>query len=142
MNSPDFANLSTFNEPGIGIANFKDLICWQKCRELRINLENLVNSFPPIEKNRLSDQIIRAARSTTNNIAEGFGRFHFKDSIRFYYISRGSISELLDHLIIAFDNGYIDQLTLQNFESQCQESAKILNGYIKFIQSKIKNSDH
>lgn len=139
MDYKEYADISAFNEPGIGISNFKDLICWQKCRELRKNLENLVESFPAIEKTRLSDQIIRAARSTTNNIAEGFGRYHFKDSIRFYYMTRGSISELLDHLQIAFDNGYIDKLTLQDFEAQCEESAKILNGYIKFIQSKITN---
>ena len=127
------------NDPteNYSIGNFKDLICWQKCRELRIQLEKMTLSFPKDEKTRLADQIIRASRSTTNNIAEGFGRFHYKDSIRFYYISRGSLSELLDHLTIAYDNGIIEKSTLLELENLSHEAARILNGYINFINSKI-----
>jgi four helix bundle protein len=131
-----FTDLNLLHEPLGKIDNFKDLICWQKCRELRIIIESLVKSFPISEKNRLSDQLVRAARSTTNNIAEGFGRYHFKDSIRFYYITRGSISEIIDHLIIALDNHYISQSDFDLLETKCHETSRILNSYIKFIQSK------
>lgn len=93
------------------------------------------------EQLRLSDQIIRAARSVSSSIAEGFARYHFTDSFRFYYISRGSISEIIDHLIVALDNGYIDQGKYETLESLSHETAKILNEYINFIPKEINSKN-
>jgi four helix bundle protein len=42
----------------------------------------------------------RAAISLTNNIAEGHGRFHYQESIRFFRHSRGSLQELIDDINI------------------------------------------
>lgn len=143
MNSkPNFeAMLDNFvHEPINDFSNsrFTELVCWQKCRELRIQLTELTKSFPKEEKNRLSDQIIRAARSTTNNIAEGFGRYHYKDSIKFYYISRGSLYELIDHLLIAQECDFLTSEENQKYESMITEATKVLNGYIQYVLSKIK----
>ena len=55
----------------------EDLNVWIKCRELKNKLTKLAREFPSEEKYRLTDQLIRASRSVTNNIAEGYGRFHF-----------------------------------------------------------------
>lgn len=55
--------------------SFEDLDVWKHCRELKKKYEQLAKSLPPEKKYRLSDQIIRSARSTTQNIAEGYGRF-------------------------------------------------------------------
>lgn len=129
-----------FNEPEnpYFTGKFTDLVCWQKCRDLRIQLKEIVENFPPSEKIRLVDQIIRASRSTTNNIAEGFGRFHYRESIKFFYISRGSLFELIDHLIIAEECNYISHEVRVALELNITESIKVLNGYINYIQSKIK----
>ncbi|MBN2703077.1 MAG: four helix bundle protein [Pontiellaceae bacterium] len=55
--------------------DFRELKCWKACRELRqFVLAQIVPVLPSSEKYRLVDQIIRAARSTTANIAEGYGR--------------------------------------------------------------------
>lgn len=134
-------NLNLLSEPANNLnpGNFTDLICWQKCRDLRIELSLLVKSFPDEEKSRLSDQIIRASRSVTNNIAEGFGRFHYKESLKFYYFSRGSIAEIQDHLMIASEEGYISSDELSQFLNKLTEFSKILNGYIGFVVSKIKS---
>ncbi|NBS53827.1 MAG: four helix bundle protein, partial [Spartobacteria bacterium] len=55
--------------------------------------------MPKEEKYRLGDQLTRASRSITANIAEGYGRFHYLDSSKFFSNARGSTYEVLDHLI-------------------------------------------
>ena len=58
---------------------FEDLQCWQACRDVRIFIANLVRSYPKEETYSIVDNMKRAARSTTQNIAEGFGRFHYRE---------------------------------------------------------------
>jgi four helix bundle protein len=77
--------------------SFEDLDVWKICRELRKKYEKLAKSLLSEEKYRLSDHLIRSSRSTTQNIAEGYGRFYFQENIQVYRISRGSLYELLDH---------------------------------------------
>lgn len=87
------------------IKSFEGLQCWQVGRELRVEISKVIKTFPKEEKLELVSQMKRASRSVTNNIAEGFGRYHYQDFIRFCRISRGSLTELSDHLIIALDEG-------------------------------------
>jgi four helix bundle protein len=70
-------------------------------------LSQLAKRLPKEEKYRLSDQIIRASRSVTANIAEGFGRFHHQENIQFCRQARGSLMELIDHLSVTLDENYI-----------------------------------
>jgi four helix bundle protein len=73
--------------------SFTDLDCWKRRRELRLKLKTIVVKLPGDEKYKLADQITRASRSITNNIAEGFGRFHYQENIQFCRTSRGSLLE-------------------------------------------------
>ncbi|NJX17548.1 four helix bundle protein, partial [Tamlana crocina] len=88
---------------------FEDLNCWKAARELRMEISDLIRKFPQSEKFELVSQMRRASRSVTLNIAEGYGRFHFKENIQFCRVSRGSLYELLDQFITAHDEGYIDE---------------------------------
>jgi len=83
------------------ISSFQDLKCWKEAVKLRIMLRTVLQLLPSDEKYRLKDQIVRASRSVTNNIAEGFGRYHYLENVQFCRQSRGSLSELEDHLLIA-----------------------------------------
>jgi len=87
---------------------FEDLEVWKKCRQLRIEVSELLKRFPDEEKYRLIDQLKRASRSITANIAEGHGRFHYLDNIKFCRNARGYLNEVLDHLICACDEIIID----------------------------------
>ena len=82
--------------------SFKDLEVWKKSRALRRELSLLVKTFPAEENYRLTDQLIRAGRSVTANIAEGYGRYHYQENIQFCRQSRGSLTEVQDHLTVAF----------------------------------------
>ena len=81
------------------------------------------------------DQLIRAARSVTANIAEGYGRFHFQETIQFCRHARGSYYELIDHLIVALDEKYITNEQLQKVKESIGSGIAILNGYIRYLQN-------
>lgn len=118
--------------------SFEELECWKKATVLRKQLSILVKAFPSEEKYRLCDQIIRASRSVTANIAEGFGRFHYQENIQFCRQSRGSLYELIDHLIVASDEKYITIEQLNDFKKEIHECLAILNGFINYL-SKAKS---
>ncbi|MBE0433895.1 four helix bundle protein [candidate division WOR-3 bacterium] len=65
--------------------------------------------FPREERYALADDLLRAARSISSNISEGFGRYHFAEKIQFFNISKGSVSEVQNHLIEAKNNGYLSE---------------------------------
>lgn len=118
------------------MASFTELEAWKQSRKIRNWITELVKTFPAEEKYRLTDQIIRSSRSIGNNIAEGHGRFHYQDNIRFCILARGSLSETLDHMIIAFDDKLISEATLQLFKVDHDNCLKILNGYIQYLKKK------
>src|SRR5258708_24584354 len=100
------------------MASFTDLEVWKQSRKIRNGISELTKKFPSEEKYRLADQIIRSSRSIGNNVAEGHGRFHYQDNIRFCIMARGSLSETLDHLIIALDEKIIKEEVLMSFQAE------------------------
>ncbi|WP_100629630.1 four helix bundle protein [Algoriphagus formosus] len=121
--------------------SFEDLICWQKAYNLKRRLKrDVLSKLPRTEQYELRSQILRAARSSTANIAEGWGRFHYLDSNKFYYNSRGSIAEILDYLIEARDDEYISDELFTELKSQLLEAIRVLNGYIFYLKREYVNS--
>jgi four helix bundle protein len=116
---------------------FTELEVWKKARTLKNEIKVLADTFPPDEKYRLYDQLIRSSRSTTANIAEGHGRFTYKDQLHYCIIARGSLSETLNHVIDAFDCNYITEAELLSFKSKIEEVERILNGYITFLRKNL-----
>lgn len=120
------------------IRSFEDLECWKSATELRRNISIMVKTFPSIEKYALTDQLIRASRSVTNNIAEGYGRFHFQENIQFCRHSRGSLYEVVDHLIIAKDEKYISEEEFESCKKLLNKNLALLNGYINYLMNQKK----
>jgi four helix bundle protein len=118
--------------------NFTDLEVWQRGRELKKEIEALPKTFPADEKYRMTDQIIRSVRSINSNIAEGHGRFSYKDQLHFCIQARGSLSETLNHLIDAYDCNYITKEQLAHFKIKTDEVGKLLNGYITYLRKKLQ----
>ncbi len=117
------------------IKTFEDLECWKACRALRLFVAKTdVPIFPTEERFGLSSQILRAVRSTTANIAEGYGRFHYLDNAKFCSNSRGSAWEALDHLITANDEGMIPDEMLAEGRTLVNEAVKLLNGYMNYLK--------
>ena len=73
------------------LRSFEELECWKGCTEVQRFITKLVQRYPKEERFSLVDDMRRAARSTTHNIAEGYGRFHFQEDIQFCRVSRGAL---------------------------------------------------
>lgn len=117
-------------------STFETLEIWGDGRNLRKKISTLVKALPSDERYRLVDQMIRASRSVTNNIAEGYGRFHYQENIQFCRESRGSLYELIDHFITAFDENYIDERTLNEQKELIDILIKKLNGYTAYLKKR------
>ena len=81
--------------------SFKDLIVWQKSRDLAVAIYKLTEDFPQTEAYGLTSQMRRSAISISSNIAESYNRFHKKEKKQFLTIAYGSGSELESQIEIA-----------------------------------------
>jgi four helix bundle protein len=80
--------------------------------------------------------MIRASRSPCANIAEGYGRFHFQEYIQFCRQARGSLYELLDHLVVANECGYLEVCVTDRIIADIKKAIHILNGYIQYLKNR------
>ena len=118
--------------------SFTKLDVWKKARELKLKTEALAMKFPIEENYRLADQLIRSVRSVGAAIAEGHGRFTYKDQAHFCIIARGSLSETHHHIIDALDCRYITPNEYEEISFIIVETGKYLNGYISFLRKQIE----
>src|SRR5436190_15926521 len=120
---------------------FEDLKVYQVAREFRKAMYRVARRLPEEEKFALANQIRRAAVSLTNNIAEGHGRFHFLEQIKFMLQARGSLEELLDDLNVCTDESYLPAEEIEKLKSEGWRVHKLINGYIRFLRSRTTKSD-
>ena len=110
------------------INTFEDLECYKAAREFRIIVVEWAKHLPLEEKYRLVDQTIRAVRSITANIAEGFGRQHPQDNLQFCRQARGSLMEVLEHLNTAADEKLLLEEKFQQLREKWNTVRAILSG--------------
>ena len=116
---------------------FEDLDAYKIAREFRKAMYGVARRLPESEKFGLvSRQVRRAAISLTNNIAEGHGRFHYPDQIKFMLQARGSLEELLDDLNVCQDEAYWPPADISLLKEQGWRVHKVLNGYIRFLRGR------
>lgn len=120
------------------LKSFESLEAWKVAREFRKEISTITKTFPKHEQFKLTDQIIRSSRSVSANIAEGYGRYHYLDNMRFCRIARGSLTETLDHLIVAYDEGYINEEILLDMRKKYDRGLKLINGYVLFLKNSKK----
>ena len=104
---------------------------WQKAKDLAVMI------YRVSEKDRLSrdfgfrDQIRRSAVSIVSNLAEGDERDTDKESVRFFYIAKGSLAELRSQIEIAYEIGYLERSLYESIENDCVTLGKMIGGLIK-----------
>jgi len=113
---------------------FEDLECYQLAMHVFREGYRVTSLLPNEEKYNLADQLRRASTSVILNIAEGYGRFHYLDSLRFYYIARGSIMEVLSAFIACDDRKYTKGEIIKQREL-CHTALRSLNGYIRYVRA-------
>jgi four helix bundle protein len=116
--------------------DFRDLEIWQGARELRNELFERCRRLPKEGQYRLGDQIIRAPRSVSANIAERYGRYHYQETIQFMRQARGSLYELIDHLDVAQSCGYLTREHMESLVERIEQLIRGINGYISYLRSR------
>src|SRR6266700_4956497 len=107
---------------------FEDLEVYKAAREFRKAMYAVSRRLPDFEKFGLASQLRRAAVSLTNNIAEGHGRFHYLDQIKFMLQARGSLQELIDDLNVCDDEHYLPASDVGTLKDQGWHVHRLLNG--------------
>ncbi|PIP13752.1 MAG: four helix bundle protein [bacterium (Candidatus Stahlbacteria) CG23_combo_of_CG06-09_8_20_14_all_40_9] len=116
------------------IRSFEELDVYKLAREFSRKVSELIKILPENENYRLKGQMKRAKLSVTNNIAEGYGRYHYQENIQFCRQSRGSVCELIDDFNECYDERYIDEKYLSSLKQDAYHLIKVLNGYIASIK--------
>lgn len=106
-----------------------------------MRMSGLTKQLPPKERFRLADQLVRASRSATANLAEGYGRYQYPDMVRFARQARGSLYEVLDHLTVALDEEYIAKGVCEEESAHVVRAIQVVNGFIRFLRSRQKESE-
>jgi four helix bundle protein len=115
-------------------STFEDLEVYQVAREFRKAMYKVAKRLPDFEKFALASQIRRAAVSLTNNIAEGHGRFHYLDQIKFVLQSRGSLQELIDDLNVCEDEQYLSAGEIALLKQSGWRVRQLIDGYVRYLR--------
>jgi four helix bundle protein len=113
---------------------FEDLECYQLALQVMREAYKIVQKLPPEERFALGLQMRRASVGIGFNVAEGYGRYHYLDSLRFYYIARGSLDETLGGFIAGDALGYTKG-ELPGQRQLCHNALRSLNGYIRYVRA-------
>lgn len=127
--------------PSTTIRDFTNLDAWKLARELRSSVYAATRRLPVGEQYILTNQLRRAAISITANVAEGYGRFSYRENLQFCRQARGSAYEVRDHLTTALDQGYFSESQWKELDAKAQRVIQILNGYIRSTSELARQSD-
>jgi len=109
----------------------KDLKIYQKALAISDKSWEIYKNFTWQIKKTIGDQFITAIDSIGANIAEGYGRFHYLDRIKFYYNSRGSLLESLHWLELLISRDLIIKNDYNSITALLEDLNLSLNAFIK-----------
>jgi len=118
--------------------NYKDLNIYKNSYTTSLIIHKLTLKFPKIELYELGDQLRRSTKSIPANIAEGYGKKHYKKEwIKFLYIALGSCDETIVHLDYAKDLEYINIIQHKDLIGEYTITGKQIRSLINKISSDI-----
>ena len=113
------------------MGKFQKLRVWQLAKEIAVKIYRLTKTKEFLKDFGLREQIQRCSVSIASNIAEGDELGTDKQSIRHFYIAKGSTAELITQLIIAYEISYIDENTKNILINKCDKVSAMLAKLIK-----------
>jgi four helix bundle protein len=96
----------------------------------------ITRKLPDFEKYELASQIRRASVSLTNNIAEGHGRYHYLEQLKFLFQARGSLQELIDDLNVCDDEQYLPGREVAVLKEQAKEVQRLISGNARYLRER------
>lgn len=117
------------------VMNLDQLEVWKRAKDFAVSVyKEVVPHLPADEKWNLAQQLKRAAQSIPANIAEGHGRYHYLDNVRFCYIARGSLTEVQSHLTLSHDLGHLPDDIYDRITFEAESIGRQLNNYIAYLK--------
>ena len=117
-----------------------DLAVYKTALEIGEKVWAIVDKWDYFNKDTLGKQFVRAADSISLNIAEGYGRYFYKENKNFNYYSRGSAFESTTCLRKAFERKLISEEDNKEMRLLFEKYFRLINGYIKSIGEKNDNN--
>jgi four helix bundle protein len=115
----------------VGNKGFKDLIVWQRAKDLAVQIYKLTENGNMGRDFGLRDQIRRSAVSVASNLAEGDERDTDKEAIRFFYVAKGSVAELRTQIQIASEAGRLEKKLYGGLDLECEQLGKMIGSLIR-----------
>jgi len=119
--------------------SFENLDVWKVSKQLVIQIYQLIEKFPKVEKYALCDQLRRACVSVPSNIAEGSGRVSIKEKIHFISIANGSLMEVYCQLQLAEELQYIHNNNLQEIYDLIYKDSLLMTKYREYLIKQIND---
>lgn len=116
--------------------DFSSLEIYRLAEKLIIDIYRITKSFPKEEIYGITSQLRRAAVSIAINIAEGYGRYHFKDRVLFLYNARGSLLEVKSLILICNRLGFLKEQDKRELLSEVDKLGVKINNFINYLKSK------
>jgi four helix bundle protein len=113
-----------------------ELDAWKLCDELRERV-NEITSRPTFRDLKLKLQLDEAADSPCPNVGEGFSRYYPRDNARFVRISKGSVTEVIEHMIKVRRKGYATGQECDEICVLARRARGALTGYIRYLESAV-----
>lgn len=119
-------------EPNRNFIPLPDLEVYRLARKLSVMAWEIYQRLTYQQRKVWGDQMLQAIDSVGANIAEGYARYHYLEKIRFYYISRASLSEGVEHWIdLGFERGLVSDVEYESFNRIRPDIQVKLNNMIK-----------
>ena len=131
---------SQMSHMGKGL-RLEDLEVYKVAMEIGDIVWNMVSKWEYFGKKTLGAQLVNAADSIALNIAEGYGRFHFKENKNFCYYSRGSAKETLTAVRKAKSRDLVSEEEFRLLNEKLELYFRIIYGYINSIGTTNSNDD-
>jgi len=116
--------------------SYRDLIVWQRARDLSLMCYRVTSAFPADEKFGLTGQLRRAAVSVCANIAEGYGRFSRPDYLRHLRIAHGSLMEVSVCIEIAGSLKMLPPCEQKALDTLHDETSRMLRALIRKLETR------
>jgi len=113
------------------MGNFQKLKVWLMAKELAVKIYKLTQKNEFLKDFGFKDQIQRSAISIPSNISEGDELETDRQSIRHFYIAKGSSAELLTQIIIGQEIGYINNNEAEKLINECKIISVMLTKLIR-----------
>ncbi len=119
----------------MSIKSLETLEVWKQAKGLALRVyREVLPLLPAQEKWNLNQQLRRACTSVPANIAEGYGRFYYQETIRFCYTARGSLEETLSHRVLCHELSYIPKALFDSLEQDGEKVTQLIHGYVGYLK--------